>query len=380
MPARTAALRFGLYQSIREYAASQPGRTRRQAPLARARLRAWADGDWARSLAGDARPLEALRAELPNLLAGDGQRRSADRGAGRRDRPCLARIAPRRSKTWSWPRSRLASLARAGERSRQCQDAVLRATRQHACSGRCCSSAGQSEQAAWQHAEAGRGNATGSSLPQHAGPRPAFALARVRWRKPPSKPKAVLPLARRRRGARRTCIGRARSCSAGLCSRCAPSWRTATSATYVTSPKRLHAQALAVWERLGNQHAIHSGRYSLAVCAQNAGRNEAGAASGSTAILSRAHATAAGLAPREPGAERQRQRPDSGLRCAGREAVASLSASASRTGLGDASASHELAHGLWNLPRALAHLRAAGGGVAPGGVRGPVLGARASAS
>jgi tetratricopeptide (TPR) repeat protein len=36
--------------------------------------------------------------------------------------------------------------------------------------------------------------------------------------------------------------------------------------------ERLHAQALALWQRLGNQHAVHSGLYNLAVCAENAGR------------------------------------------------------------------------------------------------------------
>jgi len=35
----------------------------------------------------------------------------------------------------------------------------------------------------------------------------------------------------------------------------------------------LHERALALWQRSGNRHAIASGRYNLAVCAQNANRH-----------------------------------------------------------------------------------------------------------
>ncbi len=35
----------------------------------------------------------------------------------------------------------------------------------------------------------------------------------------------------------------------------------------------LHTRALALWARVGNQHAVNSGRYNLAVCAQQTGRH-----------------------------------------------------------------------------------------------------------
>ena len=115
--------------------------------------------------------------------------------------------------------------------------------------------------------------------------------------------------------------------------------------------ERLHAQALALWEQLGNQHAINSGRYNLAVCAQNAGRH------------------ADSLRQLEPILASARELHDwrrlsqslnvsgnahSGLR-AWPQAVADYQ-ECIRTAW-KSMASFDLAHGLWNLPRALAHLR-----------------------
>jgi predicted ATPase len=113
----------------------------------------------------------------------------------------------------------------------------------------------------------------------------------------------------------------------------------------------LHLQALALWERLGNRHAINSGRYNLAVCAQNAGRHEE---------------TLARLAVIEPDARELQdwRRLSQMLNVRGNalselrrwpEAVASFRDCARLAW--DCLALHELAYVLWNMPRALAHVR-----------------------
>ena len=111
----------------------------------------------------------------------------------------------------------------------------------------------------------------------------------------------------------------------------------------------LHGEALLRWERLGNLHAMHSGRYNLAICAQRSGRY--------VEALER-------LAEIEP---RARELHDwrrlsqllnvrgealCGLRAWG-DAVAALRECVEVAW--DSLALHELAYGMWNLPRALAH-------------------------
>ena len=115
--------------------------------------------------------------------------------------------------------------------------------------------------------------------------------------------------------------------------------------------ERLHAQALAVWEQLGNQHAINSGRYNLAVCAQNAGRHEA-----SLRQLVPILASARELHDwrRLSQSLNVSGNAHSGLR-AWPEALADYQECIRIAW--KSMASFDLAHGLWNLPRALAHLR-----------------------
>jgi hypothetical protein len=113
----------------------------------------------------------------------------------------------------------------------------------------------------------------------------------------------------------------------------------------------LHARALAMWERLGNRHAVNSGRYNLAVSAQIAGRQ---------------HEALDRLAQLEPDARalhdwrrlsqtlNVRGNAQSELHCWADAVVAFRECIRVAW---DCMALHELAYGLWNLPRALAHVR-----------------------
>jgi tetratricopeptide (TPR) repeat protein len=115
--------------------------------------------------------------------------------------------------------------------------------------------------------------------------------------------------------------------------------------------ERLHAQALALWEQLGNQHAINSGRYNLAVCAQNANRH-AECLQRLDPVIASAHEQQDWR--RLSQSLNVRGNAFSGLRDWPR-ALADYQACI-RTAWGSM-ASYDLAFGLWNLPRALAHLR-----------------------
>ncbi len=115
--------------------------------------------------------------------------------------------------------------------------------------------------------------------------------------------------------------------------------------------ERLHAQALSLWERTGNLHAINSGRYNLAVCAQNA-RRHADALERLAPVLASAqalgdwHRLSQSLNVRGNACSGLRRWPQAAddyrecIRIAWR-------------GMSD----YDLAYGLWNLPRALLHLR-----------------------
>lgn len=113
----------------------------------------------------------------------------------------------------------------------------------------------------------------------------------------------------------------------------------------------LHAKALAIWQRLGNEHAIHVGHYNLAVCAQNAGRHgealtRVDAVEASVRLLENHHRLSQLLNVRGNAL--------CGLR-RWNEAAASL-----REAINIAWAHlslYDLAYGLWNLPRVLAHVR-----------------------
>jgi hypothetical protein len=115
--------------------------------------------------------------------------------------------------------------------------------------------------------------------------------------------------------------------------------------------ERLHAQALALWRRLGNQHAVHSGLYNLAVCAENAGRP--------ALTLQRIDPVIA-----EARALQDWRRLSQSLNVRGnalcdlRDYAQALTAyqDCVRTAW-QCMASYDLAFGLWNLPRTLVRLR-----------------------
>jgi tetratricopeptide (TPR) repeat protein len=114
---------------------------------------------------------------------------------------------------------------------------------------------------------------------------------------------------------------------------------------------QLHGQALALWQRLGNRHAVHSGLYNLAVTEQQAGRN-----ANALQLLARLDDSARAL---------QDWRRLSQSANVGGNALSELrrwgeAADALRQALRLAwrvMSAYELAYPLWNLPRALAHLR-----------------------
>ena len=325
------ALRFGLYQPIREYAASRHDEA--TARHWRGRLRAWAI-DWARSLPATP-PLEALRTEMANLMAAMA---SAVDDRAPEDAIGLLLGLRRSVEDVEWPAE---GLLHAQAALAQCPDAELRA-RGSAVLGPMLFTAGQSE-AALRHAEAGV-QCDGLDAEQRA--RALHSLARVRWRSL-RRGEQVLPL-----------LDQAEAL-AGPSGE--PELRASLFAlrAFVTNAylrdhatgERLHAQALALWQQLGNQHAINSGRYNLAVCAQNAGRN------------------VESLRQLVPILASARELHD------WRRLSQSLNVSGNaHSGLGAWSqavtdyqecvrtawksmASFDLAHGLWNLPRALAHLR-----------------------
>lgn len=240
-----------------------------------------------------------------------------------------------------WPAE---GLAHAPAAALRCTDPLLQA-RGHAVLGPMLFTAAQGE-AGLRHAELGV-QCAALSASQRA--RALHSLARVRWRSV-RRAELVEPL-----------LDEAHAL-AGL--ETEPELRASLLALrgFVTNAhhrnhaegERLHTQALALWEQQGNEHAVNSGRYNLAVCAQNAKRHEAS--------LQR-------LAPIIASARELQdwRRLSQSLNVKGnahaelhdwpqavtdyRECIRVAWASM---------ASFDLAHGLWNLPRALAHLRQPG--------------------
>jgi predicted ATPase/tetratricopeptide (TPR) repeat protein len=113
----------------------------------------------------------------------------------------------------------------------------------------------------------------------------------------------------------------------------------------------LHEQALVLWQRHGNRHAVHSGLYNLAVTQQLARRNEAAllllarlADSARELNDWRRLSQAANVAGNALCDQRRWPEALQALRQALRLAWRTMSP-------------YELAYPLWNLPRALAHLR-----------------------
>ena len=320
-------LRFGLYPPIREFAAAQGDAGTAQ--HWRACLRAWALA-WAQALPPTP-PLDALRTEMPNLMAAMA---SAVSDHTPDDAIRLLLALRRCVEDVEWPAEGLAHTQAAID---QCSDALLQA-RGRALLAPMLFTAGQAD-AALREAELGL-RCELLDAAQRA--RALHSLARVRWRslRRAEQVEPLLDEAQALAGpngepelrasllALRAFVTNARDHAAG---------------------ERLHAQALALWERLGNQHAIDSGRYNLAVCAQNAGRHR-DTLHQLEPIIASAHALQDWR--RLSQSLNVRGNAHGGLR---EWALAVADYQECIAIAWKSVAFFDLAHGLWNLPRALAH-------------------------
>jgi predicted ATPase/tetratricopeptide (TPR) repeat protein len=323
--------RFGLYQPIREVVAS-----RQDAAAARhwrQRLRVWAV-QWARDLPPTP-PLPAVRAEMPNLLAALA---SAVDDSAHGDAIALLLALRRCVEEVELPAEGLVHAQAAIE---GCEDPVLKA-RGHSQLGPMLFTAGQAA-AALRHAE------LGVACPAIDGEQRAqalYALARVRWR---SRRLAteVEPLLDEADGLAE------RGADVDLRANLLATRAFVTIAHHrdQVAGERLHVQALALWQQTGNQHAINSGRYNLAVCAQNANRHRDAVDQLQPIILSAFdHQDWRRLNQ----SLNVRGNGYSGLR---QWSLAVADYQQCIRVAWKSMASFDLAFGLWNLSRALAHLR-----------------------
>jgi predicted ATPase len=323
--------RFTLYQPIREFVAARQDAAEQR--MWRARLREWAL-QFARSLPPTP-PLPTLRTELPNLVAAMASAATDDAAAEAIE---LLLVLRRCFEDVELPAEGLAQVCGA---IALCADPRRRALG-HSAIAPLLFTAGRADAALW-HAEQGAACAD-LDVAQRA--RALHTLARVRWRSRRDavtveplidEAQALLPAEGQIELRASLLALRAFVCNAHRREH--------------ARGELLHAQALALWEQLGNQHAINSGRYNLAVCAQNAGRN--------AECLQR-------LAPVIESARLQqdwrrlsqslnvRGNAYSGLRdwpCAAADYQECVRVA--WAGM----AAYDLAFGLWNLPRTLVHLR-----------------------
>lgn len=328
-------LRFGVYQPIREFAASQLDET--TALQWRARQRAWAVA-WARALPLTP-TLDAVRAELGNLAQALA---SAVADHAPEDAIELLLALRRCLEDVELP---AAGLQHAHAAVQMCQDAVRKALGQSLL-GPLLFAAGQGD-AAEVCLEAALA-CTALSPTQRA--RALQACARVRWRR------------RRRADEVEPLLGQAQVL-VDLQSN-APADVELASSLYalrafvsnvhhhrLAEGERLHSLALAGWEKLGNQHAINSGRYNLAVCAQNAARNEE--------ALRRLMPIVASARAQHDWRRLSQSLNVQGNAHAGLRQwpLAVLDYQECLRTAWQTMAPYDLAFGFWNLPRALAHLR-----------------------
>ncbi len=324
-------LRFGVYQPVREFALQQ---------MDAASLQHWRVGlrTWARAwtLAQPTTPSwPALRGEMPNLMAA--LRSAVEDGDNERAveqflawRPWLEEV--------ELPAQGLMSATAAVE---ACADPTLRA-RGHSALAALLFNAGQS-QAALLHADLGvwRDGLTLDTLA------PALhALANVRWRVHRNA-LAVQPLLDEAQGLAQQ-LGNVELHAHLLALRAHVAHGHPRDEA---AAERGHAEALALWLQVGDQHAIRMGQYNLAVCAENR---------------------------RQPALARERIDP---LIAAARDLqdwhLLSRSLNVRGNALADMRAwpqaltdyqdcvqvawrwtgPFDLAYGLWNMPRTLAHLR-----------------------
>jgi predicted ATPase len=328
------ATRFFLYEPIREFAAARLSAA--QALPWRARHRAWML-DWAQALPVTP-SLAAVRAEMPNLEAAlasalaDGDPASAVH--------LLLRLR-RVLEDVELPAS---AMLHAEAAVAHCPDPLLRC-RGQSLLGPLLLLAGRGE-AALAAAQAGLDGLQGLSTDPALLGRALHALARVRWR---SERVAVntLPLLDAAEPLA-LAVGDL-ELQAGLLALRAFVFNR--SAGDHGRARALHEQALDLWQRLGNRHAVHSGLYNLAVTEQLAGRNEdallrLAQLEGSARQLHdwRRLSQAANVAGNALCDLRRWPQAADALRQALRLAWRTM-------------APYELAYPLWNLPRALAHLR-----------------------
>jgi predicted ATPase len=328
--AEDGALRFGSFEPVREFAARQlmPD----DALVRRARHRAWLR-NWAATL--PATPsLAEVRSETANVLAGLAS--------------ALADGAPEEAIRFTLPLRRVLEdvelpaegLVRLEEAVARCTDPALRSQGQTLL-GPLLFNAGQRDRAIAQ-AQAGLAGAP-VGAPWRA--RALHAAARVGWRvhREPAGPMPLID-----EGERLAVQAGDLELEASFCALRA---FIANHERDSVTGEALHARALAMWERLGNRHAVNSGRYNLAVSAQIAGRQ---------------HEALDRLAQLEPDARalhdwrrlsqtlNVRGNAQSELHCWADAVVAFRECIRVAW---DCMALHELAYGLWNLPRALAHVR-----------------------
>ena len=324
------AMRYSSFEPVREYAALQQDAATARA--LRAQHRSWLTA-WAAALPATPELVE-LRGETPNLLAAltSALADDAPEAAIRLALP-LRRVL----EDVELPAEGLAALTTAVVR---CDDAALR-SHGHTLLGPLLFIAGRRDEAL-HHAELGLAGAPAGS--DRRG-RALHACARVRWRISRNAT-AVVPLLDEAEP-----LAGAANDAELLASVIVLRAFVASGEHRHADAELLHARALALWERLGNEHMINSGRYNLAVCAQNAGRH--------LETLER-------LAVIEPSARALQdwRRLSQMLNVRGNalselrrwpEAVASFRECARLAW--DCLALHELAYVLWNLPRALAHGR-----------------------
>jgi len=327
------SLRFALYEPIREFAAAQLDAAARTA--LRSRHRAW----WPRWAAGfgPTPPLAAVRAELPNI---ETALASALADGAPDDALTLVLALRPALNDVSLPASALARIAAALDAS---TEPLLR-SRAHTLLGVLSFDAGQRDTAR-HHVEQGLALAPASGAVRA---RAMHALISVRWRSERDAA-PLLPLLDEAE-----VLAQDADDIESLASICALRAYIANvhDRDYARG-ETLHRRALALWERLGNEHAINGGIYNLAICAFNARRW--------TEALLRLEAVCNNAREQDDW-----QQLSSALNVQGNTLAAlhewPRAWRAYRDCVEMAWAAVEplsLAYGLWNAPRALAHLRRA---------------------
>ena len=324
-------LRFGIYQPIRDYAMAQAGPG--EAEGWRRRLRAWAL-QWVRGLPRTP-PLPLMRTEMPNLVAA---MHSAVHDGAPGDAIVLLLSMQRALEDLSLPAEGLDLACAAVER---CEDVLLQA-RGRTLLGPLLFTAGRAEAGLGQVEQA----VACGALDTLQRARALHALARVRWR---SRRRAleVEPLL----DEAEALLAQAPDDELHASLLALRAFVANAHHADLLRGEALHQQALQLWERLGNQHAIASGRYNLAVCSQNAGRN--------LECLARLDPVIASARELHDWRRLSQSLNVRGNACSGlrdwSQAIRDYQ-DCIRTAW-TAMSSYDLAFGLWNLPRALLRRR-----------------------